>query len=158
MVPRVSPIDGPSADKKAARMASPEENAPGRPAQPEGAQSNAEPGGEKTPQDSDLTRRIEAARRALEPERGPNAADKYNQLTIAWRMTLELVVGSAFGFGIGWGLDSLLGTKPLFLIVFGLLGFAAGVKLVYETAQTASKSGEDREGGGAGRSDDGPRG
>lgn len=90
-------------------------------------------------QDDDLSARIEAARKVLEPETGPSAADKYNALTLAWRMTLELVVGTAVGFGIGWGLDSLLGTKPLFMLVFGLFGFAAGIKLVYETAQDASK-------------------
>ncbi|MEO1328665.1 MAG: AtpZ/AtpI family protein [Pseudomonadota bacterium] len=96
-------------------------------------------GGEKS-QDADLSARIEAARRALEPEAGPSAAEKYNSLTLAWRMTLELVVGSAMGFGIGWGLDSLFGTKPFLMLVFGLLGFAAGIKLVYETAQASSRN------------------
>lgn len=94
-------------------------------------------GGEKS-QDDDLSARIEAARQALEPESGPSAAEKYNALTLAWRMTLELVVGSAMGFGIGYGLDSLFGTKPFLLILFGLFGFAAGIKLVYETANAAS--------------------
>ena len=40
---------------------------------------------------------------------------------------IEVVAGVAGGVLIGWGLDRWLETKPLFLIVFFLLGSAAGV-------------------------------
>ena len=36
---------------------------------------------------------------------------------------------------VGWGIDSLLGSLPLFLIVFGILGFVAGVKTMLRSAQ-----------------------
>ncbi len=98
--------------------------------------------------DDDLGARIDAAREAQKPKRGDNVAAKYNALSLAWRMTLELVVGTALGFGIGYGLDLLLGTAPLFLIVFLLLGFAAGVRVVMSTAKDASRQGGDD---GAGR-------
>ena len=39
------------------------------------------------------------------------------------------------GLGIGYGLDHLLGTLPLFLIIFTILGFAAGVRTMMRTAQ-----------------------
>ena len=48
-------------------------------------------------------------------------------------MSLGLRAGSEFvsavivGLGIGWVLDRALGTNPAFLIVFFLLGVAAGV-------------------------------
>ena len=48
-------------------------------------------------------------------------------------MSLGLRAGSEFvsavilGLGIGWVLDRALGTTPVFLIVFFLIGFAAGV-------------------------------
>jgi ATP synthase protein I len=42
-------------------------------------------------------------------------------------MVTELVVGMLMGLGIGYGLDHLFGTMPLFLIIFTILGFAAGV-------------------------------
>lgn len=87
----------------------------------------------------DLAARIAAAQDKTKPTPGPNYAAKYNALSLAWRMTLELVVGSAIGFAIGFGLDALIGTAPLFLIVFGLLGFAAGVRVVMATAQEASR-------------------
>ncbi|MBX2855628.1 MAG: AtpZ/AtpI family protein [Rhodobacteraceae bacterium] len=88
---------------------------------------------------SDLGDRIRDARAAQTTRSRSNASDKYNQLTLAWRMTIELVVGTTIGFGIGWGLDSLFGVKPLFMLVFGLLGFAAGVKTVMSTAREVGR-------------------
>ena len=40
---------------------------------------------------------------------------------------------------MGWGFDQRLGTLPLFFIVFGLLGFVAGVRVMLRTADAASK-------------------
>ncbi len=31
------------------------------------------------------------------------------------------------GFALGLGLDYLLGTMPIFMLVFGILGFAGGI-------------------------------
>jgi F0F1-type ATP synthase assembly protein I len=48
-------------------------------------------------------------------------------------MSLGLQAGSEFvsaviiGAGIGWAIDRALGTKPAFIIVFFLIGVAAGV-------------------------------
>ncbi|MGB0497416.1 MAG: AtpZ/AtpI family protein [Rubricella sp.] len=80
-----------------------------------------------------LEDRIEAARRAHDP--GPARPDKVNQANMGWHMVIELVVGMAIGLGIGYGLDMLIGTAPAFLILFGLLGFAAGIKVMLETAK-----------------------
>ncbi len=41
--------------------------------------------------------------------------------------------------GIGYGLDVLFGTLPIFLIIFALLGFAAGVKTMLRTAAEMNK-------------------
>ena len=56
-----------------------------------------------------------------------------------WRMVIELVVGLLIGFGIGLGLDIFMNTKPLFLIIFTLLGFIAGVKTMLNTAKTMKR-------------------
>ena len=61
--------------------------------------------------------------------------DHHSSLQNGWRMVIELVVGLAIGLGVGYGLDALLGTSPLFLIVFVLLGFAAGVRTMLTTAK-----------------------
>ena len=51
------------------------------------------------------------------------------------RQVTELVSGLLIGFGIGYGLDVLFGTLPLLLILFTLLGFIAGVRVMLRTAQ-----------------------
>jgi ATP synthase protein I len=44
---------------------------------------------------------------------------------------VEVVAGVGFGVLIGWALDRWLGTAPLLLIVFFMLGAAAGVLNAY---------------------------
>lgn len=53
------------------------------------------------------------------------------------RLSSELVAGVLLGAAIGWGLDRVLSTSPWGLIVFLLLGFAAGVLNVMRTAGVA---------------------
>lgn len=95
----------------------------------------------------DLGSRIAAARAARRPPTSRGEGD-IHAASIAWRMVTELVVGVMIGAAIGWGIDRLLGTLPLFLIVFGLLGFVAGVKTMLRSAaeiqrkqQAASRKG-----------------
>jgi ATP synthase protein I len=59
----------------------------------------------------------------------------YAQANLAWRMVIELVAGLGIGFGMGYGLDRLFGTMPLFLVIFVLLGLAAGVKTMLSSAK-----------------------
>ncbi|MBK0401009.1 AtpZ/AtpI family protein [Limibaculum sp. M0105] len=82
----------------------------------------------------DLGGRIDAARSAQRPKSG-RAEGEIRAASIAWRMVTELVVGVFIGAAIGWGIDRLAGTLPLFLIVFGILGFAAGVKTMLRSAE-----------------------
>ena len=60
--------------------------------------------------------------------------DHHSQAHAGWRMVTELVAGLLIGFCIGYGLDSLFGTLPIFLVLFVLLGFAAGVKTMLRSA------------------------
>jgi ATP synthase protein I len=66
-----------------------------------------------------------------EPVRRPS---EYQKTSLAWRMVIELVVGMVLGIGLGYGLDELFGTLPVFLVVFALLGFAAGIRTMLRTA------------------------
>ncbi|MEO1493474.1 MAG: AtpZ/AtpI family protein [Pseudomonadota bacterium] len=96
---------------------------------------------------TDLDRRIAAARDAGKPK--PRAEkEKYAAMSMGWRITIELVMSIMVGAAMGWGLDSLLGSLPLFLIVFILLGFAAGVRTMLHTVEEmqrkeAAKAAED---------------
>ena len=72
----------------------------------------------------------------LKSNKSENSVKSFKVQNDGWRMVIELVVGMLIGFGIGLGLDIFLNTKPLFLIIFTLLGFIAGVKTMLNTAKT----------------------
>ena len=62
------------------------------------------------------------------------------QLGIAGRFSTELVAALIVGGGLGWGIDWLFGhfghlTQPIFLLVFFVLGAAAGIRNVMRAAQ-----------------------
>jgi len=80
-----------------------------------------------------LEARIEAAK-PVKSEKSHND-EHYSQAHLAWRMVIELVVGLGIGFGIGYGLDRLFGTIPIFLVLFTLLGMAAGIKTMLRSAR-----------------------
>ena len=64
----------------------------------------------------------------------------FSQGEVAWRMVIELVTGMVLGAGLGYGLDALFGTLPIFLIIFSLIGFAAGVKTMLGSAKQLAKT------------------
>ena len=66
--------------------------------------------------------------------------DHHSQAHAGWRMVTELVAGLLIGFCIGYGLDSLFGTLPILLVLFILLGFAAGVKTMLRSAQDIQRA------------------
>ena len=71
---------------------------------------------------------------------GPMAG--YDKAHVAWRMVTEIVAGIPLGAGIGYGLDYMFGTLPIMLILFILLGFVAGIKVMMRTAtELGSKPG-----------------
>ncbi len=100
-----------------------------------------------------LEAKLAAARKSQDPV--PRAEDHHSQAQLAWRMVTELVAGLGIGAVMGYGLDMLAGTLPFGLIVFTLLGFAAGVKTMLRSANevqrkwTVEQAGEDtpRKGG-----------
>lgn len=77
--------------------------------------------------------RIEELKETQAPE--PRADEHYSQAQLAWRMVIELVAGLGIGFGIGYGIDWAFGTTPIFLVLFILLGFAAGINVMLRTAK-----------------------
>lgn len=58
---------------------------------------------------------------------------------MAWRMVIELVMSIMIGGAMGWGLDALFGSIPLFLIIFAVLGGVAGVRLMLRTAEEMNR-------------------
>ena len=65
---------------------------------------------------------------------GPRPAGDASAIARGFRLSTELVAGVLIGAGIGWVLDKWLGITPWGMIVFLLLGFAAGVLNVMRAA------------------------
>lgn len=81
-----------------------------------------------------LGERIDAARG--EPKAVPTRRRSHAEGSgLGWRMVTELLAGMVIGLAIGYGLDSLFGTLPVFLVVFALFGFAAGVRTMMRSAE-----------------------
>ncbi|KNX43059.1 ATP synthase protein I [Roseovarius tolerans] len=86
---------------------------------------------------AELEARIAKLRGKSAPK--PHQEEHYSQAQLAWRMVIELVAGLLIGFGMGYGLDQLFGTIPIFLVIFTFLGLAAGVKTMMRSAEEIQK-------------------
>lgn len=67
------------------------------------------------------------------------SAQRSSAIGKAFQLSTELVAGVFVGGGFGWVLDWWLGTKPLFFLVFLLLGIAAGFLNVIRAARGMSE-------------------
>ncbi len=60
------------------------------------------------------------------PEPGRAASDAA-AIAVVFRVSAELVSALVVGLAVGWALDHVLKTRPLFMILFVLLGWVAGI-------------------------------
>ncbi len=101
------------------------------------------PRGELTPEEravlerrsGELGRKLEEAR---QPAAGRSSAGhgkgRGEAMGQAMRLSTELVGGVIVGGGMGWLLDSWLGTKPWLFLLFFLLGTASGMIRIIRVA------------------------
>ncbi len=82
----------------------------------------------------DLEGRVRDARARHAPA-SPEAQERAAAMGQALRLATELVAGVAVGGFIGWALDRWLGTQPVLMAVFLILGAAAGILNVMRSAQ-----------------------
>lgn len=96
----------------------------------------------EAPGESELSERLRGLERKLETHRASREADMRSAAReppkqgygLALRLGADFVAGVVVGGAIGWGVDRLFGISPWGLIVFLLLGFAAGVLTVLRSA------------------------
>ena len=84
-----------------------------------------------------LEKKIEEAKKGVEPQKF--AQNKFSAAEVGWRMIIELTAGVFIGFGLGYGLDFLFNTKPVFILILTLFGFVAGVKTMMRSARELQK-------------------
>ena len=93
----------------------------------------------------EFDKRLQRAQDAIREKHAPKA-NRQNAMGVAFRIATELIVAVAVGVGIGWGLDSWLGTKPIFLLIFFCLGAAAGVMNVIRISKPDGNAGKSKPG------------
>ncbi|MSO64448.1 MAG: AtpZ/AtpI family protein [Alphaproteobacteria bacterium] len=91
---------------------------------------------DKPPSLEDLGARLKKARKGA----GDGASDGRGGVDSfgfgqAMRVALEMVAALGVSGGIGWYLDRWLGTKPALLLVFVVLGLAAGIRTALRAAR-----------------------
>ncbi|WP_295556379.1 AtpZ/AtpI family protein [uncultured Hyphomicrobium sp.] len=86
---------------------------------------------------SDLGSRLDKVKAETREKAGPEPDERARGAAMgqAMKISIELVVGIAVGGFIGKVLDDQFGTAPWFLIVFLMLGFAAGLANIVRTAR-----------------------
>lgn len=86
--------------------------------------------------DAELRARLERLQSGLDQQRdaaplrgAPSSAEAPNNSALgrAFRLSTEFVAGIIAGGLLGWGFDALVGSRPWGMIVFVMLGFAAGI-------------------------------
>lgn len=86
---------------------------------------------------SGLGTRLDKVKAEAREKAGPEPDEQARGAAMgqAMKISVELVVGIAVGGFIGKVLDDQFGTKPWLLIVFLMLGFAAGLANIVRTAR-----------------------
>ena len=74
--------------------------------------------------EKNLSKRIDVA---LAKKNYKQTFKNTDSLDIYYRVGTELLAGLIIGAGIGWTIDQWFNTTPLFLIIFFILGGAAGI-------------------------------
>jgi ATP synthase protein I len=96
-----------------------------------------------------LSARLKRLGEGLARQRADDIADGGDRATTAsgyargFRLSSELVAGVVVGAGLGWLIDRWLGIAPWGLMIFLLLGFAAGVLNVMRSAGVVASRGFD---------------
>ncbi len=91
-----------------------------------------------------LSSRLRDLDRQLGGRRGKSEAPAHAEensenpgFALALRLGADFVAGVILGAALGWGVDRLFGTGPWGMIIFLLLGFAAGILTVLRSAGLA---------------------
>lgn len=108
--------------------------------------------GKRVSPEGELSERLDTLGRKLE-ERGRGSGERHKPSSStasggyaqAMKISSEFIAGIVVGGGIGWVVDHWLATRPFGLVVFLLLGFAAGILNVLRATGKVAEPGEPRK-------------
>ena len=84
----------------------------------------------------ELGKRLDEIHRRDEERSKPPTQTPAN---MAFRFATEMVAACAVGAAMGWGLDWLFGTSPIFLIVVFIFGAGAGLMNISRASKELNK-------------------
>jgi ATP synthase protein I len=97
---------------------------------------------------TDFEERLKRARSRRVPLPDDGKA-RGSAMGMAFRTSTEMIAGLVVGGLVGWQLDKWLGTSPVLLLLFFLLGAAAGIwnviRAAWEMQSKASKAGTEMD-------------
>lgn len=100
----------------------------------------------KTRQDLSFDERLQQAQAKAKGQSFETAEDQpHSPMGVAFKMGIELVVGSGVGAFIGFWFDRWFGTTPIFLVLLLILGFASGIRNVVREATRMHEAEEEAE-------------
>ena len=79
------------------------------------------------------------------PHAAPAGGSQTSSMGVGLRVGVELLSALVVGVGLGWFLDRWLHTSPILLIVFVLLGGAAGIANVWRLMSPKATSGATKD-------------
>ena len=88
----------------------------------------------------DISTRLKSAKKKFSKsyDKKPQASGS-SLLGVAFKMSTELVAAVLIGAFIGFILDSWFDTKPILIIIFFLMGVAAGITNVFRSAKNMQR-------------------
>lgn len=96
----------------------------------------------RTPEDQAkldaLEKRLSSLSDKVHPPEPEEPRNPRGSVGSGMKMSTDLVAATVVGTGLGWMIDYMLGTLPWFLLLFFLLGTAAGIRMVFRTAMRES--------------------
>ena len=116
-----------------------------RSSEPKGPKSSPDPKlGDISARLNELSSRLATEKnQALQQETASKQYQGASDYSKGYRLISEFVAGVLVGGLVGFGLDKLLGTLPLFLIIFLLVGFGAGILNMSRAANRTAPTAEE---------------
>lgn len=106
---------------------------------------------DREPDDLDqLGAKLRAARERSGTDGTKDLAGEGSSFGYGLRLSVELLAGLLVGLGVGYAIDRWLGTRPWMMLVFMILGLAAGILNVMRVSrqmdERASSESDQRQG------------